>query len=91
MIANLQRAEKLCLTAPSGRSIAVQIGKLLDVTSSARLDRKESRVVRDELKLDAVINYKTGPIGKSLRAAAPKDRSYFDNVGGIISTPRSPS
>jgi NADPH-dependent curcumin reductase CurA len=39
--------------------------------------------LRDEVGLDAVINYKTQPIRKALEEATPKGIDvYFDNVGG---------
>jgi NADPH-dependent curcumin reductase CurA len=85
-IANLQRGEKLFVSTAAGAvgSIAVQIGKLYEcyVIGSTGSEEKVAWL-RDELKLDAVINYKSGPINKSLRAAAPKGiEVYFDNVGG---------
>lgn len=39
--------------------------------------------LRDELKLDAVINYKAEPIGERLAQVTPKGIDvYFENVGG---------
>lgn len=85
-IANLQKGEKLFVSTAAGAvgSIAVQIGKLYDcyVVGSTGSDEKAAWL-RDELKLDAVINYKREPIGKALREAAPRGLEvYFDNVGG---------
>jgi NADPH-dependent curcumin reductase CurA len=85
-IANLQRGETLFVSTAAGAvgSIAVQIGKLYDclVIGSTGSDEKAAWL-RDDLKLDAVINYKATPINKALRAAAPKGIDvYFDNVGG---------
>ena len=85
-IANLKRGETLFISTAAGAvgSVAVQIGKLYDcyVIGSTGSEEKAAWL-RDELKLDAVINYKTAPINKALRAAAPKGiEVYFDNVGG---------
>ncbi|MDD9940967.1 MAG: NADP-dependent oxidoreductase [Myxococcales bacterium] len=85
-VAKLQRGEKLFVSTAAGAvgQVAVQIGKLLDcyVVGSTGSEEK-ARWLRDELKLDAVINYKDGPINKALRAAAPDGLDvYFDNVGG---------
>lgn len=39
--------------------------------------------LRDDVGLDAVINYKTTPIRQGIREAAPRGIDvYFDNVGG---------
>ena len=85
-IANLQKGERLFVSTAAGAvgSIAVQIGKIYDcyVIGSTGSEEKAAWL-RDELKVDAVINYKTTPIGKALRDAAPKGiEVYFDNVGG---------
>lgn len=46
----------------------------------------KNKYLRDELGVDAVINYKTENVAEALKAACP-DRIdiYFDNVGGEIS------
>ena len=46
----------------------------------------KNKYLRDELGLDAIINYKTENVAQALKAACP-DRIdvYFDNVGGEIS------
>jgi NADPH-dependent curcumin reductase CurA len=85
-IANLRKGENLFVSTAAGAvgSVAVQIGKLYDcyVIGSTGSDEKAAWL-RDELKIDAVINYKSAPIGKALRSAAPKGLDvYFDNVGG---------
>ena len=65
-------------------SVAAQVAKLKGcyVIGSTGSDEKV-RWLRDDLGLDAVINYKTEPIHKALKAAAPNGIDvYFDNVGG---------
>jgi NADPH-dependent curcumin reductase CurA len=47
---------------------------------------EKNQYLRDELGVDAVINYKTGDIRQALKDAAPKGIDiYFDNVGGEVS------
>jgi NADPH-dependent curcumin reductase CurA len=47
---------------------------------------EKNRYLRDELGVDAVINYKTDDIPQALREACPKGVDiYFDNVGGEVS------
>jgi NADPH-dependent curcumin reductase CurA len=59
----------------------LQKGETLFVSTAG--SEEKAAWLRDDLKLDAVINYKTTPINKALRAAAPKGLEvYFDNVGG---------
>ena len=64
-----------------------QIAKIKDcrVVGIAGSDDK-NKYLRDELGVDAVINYKTENVAQALKAACP-DRIdiYFDNVGGEIS------
>ena len=65
-------------------SIAAQIAKIKGcyVVGSTGSDDKV-RWLLDEAGLDAAINYKTQPIRKALRDAAPKGIDvYFENVGG---------
>ncbi len=47
---------------------------------------EKNRYLREELGVDAVINYKTGDIRQALSEACPKGVDiYFDNVGGEVS------
>ncbi|MGI9065349.1 MAG: NADP-dependent oxidoreductase [Pyrinomonadaceae bacterium] len=47
---------------------------------------EKNQYLRDELGVDAVINYKTGDIRQVLKEASPKGIDvYFDNVGGEVS------
>jgi NADPH:quinone reductase len=47
---------------------------------------EKNRYLRDELGVDAVINYKSDDIRKALNKACPKGVDvYFDNVGGEVS------
>jgi len=67
-------------------TFAGQIAKVLGcrVVGIAGGDEK-CRWLTDELGYDAAVNYKSGPIGASLKAACPDGIDvYFDNVGGEI-------
>jgi NADPH-dependent curcumin reductase CurA len=86
-IAGLKGGETVFVSAASGGvgSIACQIAKLKGcrVIGSAGGPRKAA-FLRDELKLDGVIDYKAEPnLTKALAATAPDGIDvYFDNVGG---------
>lgn len=85
-IGKLQEGEQVFVSTAAGAvgSVAAQVAKLKNcyVIGSTGSDEKV-RWLRDELGLDAVINYKTEPIRQALKAAAPKGIDvYFDNVGG---------
>ena len=85
-IGALKDGEQVFISTAAGAvgSIAAQIAKLKGcyVIGSTGADDKAAWL-RDEVGLDAVINYKTTPIGPALRQAAPKGIDvYFENVGG---------
>jgi len=86
-IAGLKGGETVFISAASGGvgSVACQIAKLKGcrVVGSAGGARKAA-FLREELGLDAVIDYKAEPnLTKALAAAAPEGIDiYFDNVGG---------
>lgn len=86
-VAGLQNGEILWVSTAAGAvgQVAVQIGKIYDcfvIGSTGAADKVQ--YLKDDLKLDQVINYKEEPINKAIRAAVPKEglHVYFDNVGG---------
>jgi NADPH-dependent curcumin reductase CurA len=86
VIGALKDGENVFVSAAAGAvgSVAAQIAKIKGcyVIGSAGSDEK-CRWLKDELGLDAAINYKSGELRQSLKAAAPKGIDvYFDNVGG---------
>src|SRR5450432_4556004 len=86
MIGALKEGENVFVSAAAGAvgSVAAQIAKIKGcyVIGSAGSDEK-CRWLKEELGLDAVINYKQGELRTSLKAAAPKGIDvYFENVGG---------
>ena len=86
VIGALKDGENVFVSAAAGAvgSVAAQIAKIKGcyVIGSAGSEEK-CRWLKDELGLDAVINYRDGELRSSLKAAAPKGIDvYFDNVGG---------
>jgi NADPH-dependent curcumin reductase CurA len=86
VIGALKDGENVFVSAAAGAvgSIAVQIAKIKGcyVIGSAGSDEK-CRWLKEELGLDAAINYRSGELRHTLKAAAPKGIDvYFDNVGG---------
>jgi len=85
-IGKLKEGEQVFVSTAAGAvgSIAAQIAKIKGcyVIGSTGSDDKAAWL-RDELGLDAVINYKKTPIRQGIKASAPKGIDvYFDNVGG---------
>ncbi|HVP30799.1 MAG TPA: NADP-dependent oxidoreductase [Myxococcota bacterium] len=67
-------------------SVAAQIAKIVGarVIGIAGGDEK-CRWLRDQAKLDGVVDYKRGPVDAALRELCPNGIDvYFDNVGGAI-------
>ena len=82
----LQDGEQVFVSTAAGAvgSVAAQIAKLKGcyVVGSTGSDDKVAWI-RDEVGLDAVINYKTQDLAKALKDATPKGIDvYFENVGG---------
>ena len=85
-IGQLKDGEQVFVSTAGGAvgSVAAQIAKIRNcyVVGSTGSDDKAAWL-RDDVGLDAVINYKTHPIRQALEAATPKGLDvYFDNVGG---------
>ncbi|HXC09462.1 MAG TPA: NADP-dependent oxidoreductase [Steroidobacteraceae bacterium] len=84
--ASLKDGENVFVSAAAGAvgSVAAQIAKIKGcyVIGSAGSDEK-CNWLKQELGLDAVINYKKGELRSALKSAAPRGIDvYFDNVGG---------
>jgi NADPH-dependent curcumin reductase CurA len=82
----LKDGEQVFVSTAGGAvgSVAAQIAKIRGcyVVGSTGADDKAAWL-RDEVGLDAVINYKTQPLAEALAAATPKGLDvYFENVGG---------
>ena len=85
-IGALKDGEQVFVSTAAGAvgSVAAQIAKIKGcyvVGSTGAADK--AAWLKDEVGLDAVINYKETPIRKALEEATPKGIDvYFDNVGG---------
>jgi NADPH-dependent curcumin reductase CurA len=85
-IGQLKEGEQVFVSTAAGAvgSVAAQIAKIKGcyvVGSTGAADK--AAWLKDEVGLDAVINYKETPIRKALQDATPKGLDvYFDNVGG---------
>jgi NADPH-dependent curcumin reductase CurA len=82
----LKDGEQVFVSTAGGAvgSVAAQIAKIKGcyVVGSTGADDKAAWL-RDEVGLDAVINYKTQPLAAALADATPKGIDvYFENVGG---------
>ena len=85
-IGQLKDGEQVFVSTAAGAvgSVAAQIAKIKGcyVVGSTGSDDKAAWL-RDDVGLDAVINYKREPIRQALETATPKGIDvYFDNVGG---------
>lgn len=85
-IGALKDGEQVFVSTAAGAvgSVVAQIAKIKGcyVVGSTGSDDKV-QWLRDEVGLDAVINYKTQPLAEALAAATPKGIDvYFENVGG---------
>ena len=83
-----QAGQTVVVSAAAGAvgSIVCQIAKIKGcrVVGIAGGEEK-TQYLKNTLGLDAVIDYKAGPIASALKAAAPQGIDvYFDNVGGDI-------
>jgi len=82
----LKDGEQVMISTAAGAvgSVAAQIAKIKGcyVVGTTGSDDKAAWL-RDEVGLDAVINYKTQPLAEAVKAATPKGVDvYFENVGG---------
>ena len=86
-IAAMRAGDVVFVSAAAGAvgSLAGQFAKLLGaskVIGSAGSDEKVGYVI-SQLGFDTAFNYRSGPVHKQLRSAAPDGIDvYFDNVGG---------
>ena len=85
-VGKLKDGEQVFVSTAAGAvgSVVAQIAKIKGcyVVGSTGAEDKV-RWLKDEVGLDAVINYKAEPIGPALEAATPKGIDvYFENVGG---------
>ncbi|WP_306186871.1 MULTISPECIES: NADP-dependent oxidoreductase [unclassified Streptomyces] len=69
-------------------AVGSQVGQLARLKGASRVigsagSDEKVKLLLEEYGFDAAFNYKSGPVGEQLRAAAPDGIDvYFDNVGG---------
>ncbi|MEU6536705.1 NADP-dependent oxidoreductase [Streptomyces sp. NPDC047000] len=85
--ASFKEGDSVFVSGAAG-AVGSQVGQLAKLKGATRVigsagsDEKVELLV-EEYGFDAAFNYKKGPVGKQLRAAAPDGVDvYFDNVGG---------
>jgi NADPH-dependent curcumin reductase CurA len=84
-VAEAKEGDTVFVSAAAGAvgSAVVQIAKAKGMTVIGSAGGKEKCAFVRELGADQAIDYKAGPVAKSLSEAAPKGIDvYFDNVGG---------
>ena len=87
-VGRARSGETVVISAAAGAvgTFAGQIAKILGCRVVGIAGGGEKcRWLTDELGYDAAVDYKSGPIGDTLKAACPEGIDvYFDNVGGEI-------
>ena len=82
----LKEGEQVFVSTAAGAvgSVVAQIAKIKNCYVVGSTGSAEKAAwLRDEIALDAVINYKAEPLAEALAAATPKGIDvYFENVGG---------
>lgn len=84
-VAEAKEGDTVFVSAAAGAvgSAVVQIAKVKGMTVIGSAGGAEKCAFVTEIGADAAIDYKAGPIGKTLAEAAPDGIDvYFDNVGG---------
>jgi hypothetical protein len=87
-VGRAKAGETIVISAAAGAvgTFAGQIAKILGCLAVGIAGGDEKcRWLTEELGYDAAVNYKSGPVSESLKAACPNGIDvYFDNVGGEI-------
>ncbi|MEU1347641.1 NADP-dependent oxidoreductase [Streptomyces sp. NPDC005775] len=86
-VASFKEGDAVFVSGAAG-AVGSQVGQMAKLKGASRVigsagsDEKVKLLV-EEYGFDAAFNYKNGPVGEQLRAAAPDGIDvYFDNVGG---------
>ncbi|MEU3981632.1 NADP-dependent oxidoreductase [Streptomyces sp. NPDC026672] len=85
--AAFQEGDTVFVSGAAG-AVGSQVGQIARLKGASRVvgsagSDDKVRLLVEEYGFDAAFNYKDGPVGKQLRAAAPDGIDvYFDNVGG---------
>ncbi|GAA3305185.1 NADP-dependent oxidoreductase [Streptomyces cinereospinus] len=85
--AALKAGDAVFVSGAAG-AVGSQVGQIARLKGASRVvgsagSAEKVKLLVEEYKFDAAFNYKDGPVGEQLRAAAPDGIDvYFDNVGG---------
>ncbi|MEU4152630.1 NADP-dependent oxidoreductase [Streptomyces sp. NPDC026659] len=86
-VASFKEGDTVFVSGAAG-AVGSEVGQIARLKGAARVigsagSDEKVRLLVDEYGFDAAFNYKDGPVGEQLRAAAPDGIDvYFDNVGG---------
>ncbi|MGW1397979.1 NADP-dependent oxidoreductase [Streptomyces sp. NPDC002405] len=85
--ASFKEGDAVFVSGAAG-AVGGQVGQIARLKGASRVigsagSDEKVRLLTEEYGFDAAFNYKSGPVAKQLRAAAPDGIDvYFDNVGG---------
>ncbi|MFE5603268.1 NADP-dependent oxidoreductase [Streptomyces coelicoflavus] len=85
--ASFKEGDSVFVSGAAG-AVGSQVGQIARLKGASRVigsagSDEKVKLLLDEYGFDAAFNYKNGPVGEQLRAAAPDGVDvYFDNVGG---------
>ncbi|MHC3472179.1 NADP-dependent oxidoreductase [Streptomyces sp. 7R007] len=85
--ASFKEGDAVFVSGAAG-AVGSQVGQIAKLKGASRVigsagSDEKVKLLLDEYGFDAAFNYKNGPVGEQLRAAAPDGVDvYFDNVGG---------
>ncbi|MFJ2715925.1 NADP-dependent oxidoreductase [Streptomyces sp. NPDC087437] len=85
--ASFKEGDAVFVSGAAG-AVGGQVGQIARLKGASRVigsagSDEKVRLLTEEYGFDAAFNYKSGPVGEQLRAAAPDGIDvYFDNVGG---------
>ncbi|NEB11605.1 NADP-dependent oxidoreductase [Streptomyces coelicoflavus] len=85
--ASFKEGDSVFVSGAAG-AVGSQVGQIARLKAASRVigsagSDEKVKLLLDEYGFDAAFNYKNGPVGEQLRAAAPDGVDvYFDNVGG---------
>ncbi|MEV6398366.1 NADP-dependent oxidoreductase [Streptomyces sp. NPDC051907] len=86
-VASFKEGDTVFVSGAAG-AVGSQVGQMAKLKGASRVigsagSDEKVKLLTEEYGFDAAFNYKSGPVGEQLKAAAPDGIDvYFDNVGG---------
>ncbi|MCH6160133.1 NADP-dependent oxidoreductase [Streptomyces marispadix] len=86
-VASMKKGDAVFVSGAAG-AVGSQVGQIAKLKGASRVigsagSDEKVRLLTEEYGFDAAFNYKSGPVAKQLKEAAPSGIDvYFDNVGG---------